>query len=265
MEPVSHSPYRYAFNSALIGIEAPILADHTLLCVENWSNAGSTSRRVDDVVETTQEEEDIGNNLSFNDLCLWVGVRPARADVLRQQASKPVGDDTETQTALDNLKAIKIKKGSSVGSVLKLDNIPVWPLKDGMTRVVVRYNLKRADRLQYYELINRHPVTKVSSPPSIQTVIDGAIDPIAHSHQLSYPVPIKAQDVFFFRLYRDDDISASTGRQKGWTQNIKTYLTDYFDERLNEGGMRPNRKRQELTGKESPPRKKMRFGAFDSH
>ncbi|KAI4676274.1 uncharacterized protein J4E88_007188 [Alternaria novae-zelandiae] len=242
MEPVSHSPYRYAFNSALIGIEAPILADHTLLCVENWSNAGSTSRRVDDVVETTQEEEDIGNNLPCNDLCLWVGVRPARADVLRQQASKPVGDDTETQTALDNLKAIKIKRGSSVGSVLKLDNIPVWPLKDGMTRVVVRYNLKRADRLQYYELINRHPVTK-----------------------LSYPVPIKAQDVFFFRLYRDDDISASTGRQKGWTQNIKTYLTDYFDERLNEGGMRPNRKRQELTGKESPPRKKMRFGALDSY
>ncbi|KAI4660207.1 uncharacterized protein J4E79_006012 [Alternaria viburni] len=242
MEPVSHSPYRYAFNSALIGIEAPILADHTLLCVENWSNAGSTSRRVDDVVETTQEEEDIGNNLPCNDLCLWVGVRPARADVLRQQASKPVGDDTETQTALDNLKAIKIKRGSSVGSVLKLDNIPVWPLKDGMTRVVVRYNLKRADRLQYYELINRHPVTK-----------------------LSYPVPIKAQEVFFFRLYRDDDISASTGRQKGWTQNIKTYLTDYFDERLNEGGMRPNRKRQELTGKESPPRKKMRFGAFDSY
>ncbi|KAI4709838.1 hypothetical protein J4E89_005067 [Alternaria sp. Ai002NY15] len=242
MEPVSHSPYRYAFNSALIGIEAPILADHTLLCVENWSNAGSTGRRVYDVVETTQEEEDIGNNLPCNDLCLWVGVRPARADVLRQQASKPVGDDTETQTTLDNLKAIKIKRGSSVGSVLKLDNIPVWPLKDGMTRVVVRYSLKRADRLQYYELINRHPVTK-----------------------LSYPVPIKAQDVFFFRLYRDDDISASTGRQKGWTQNIKTYLTDYFDERLNEGGMRPNRKRQELTGKESPPRKKMRFGALDSY
>ncbi|KAI4952335.1 hypothetical protein J4E91_002804 [Alternaria rosae] len=181
------------------------------------SSAATTGRHVNTAAEASSEEKTVADN-DQKDLGLWVGVRPARADVLRQQAAEPVGNDTETQAALAKLKTITIKKASSVDSVMRLNGVPIWSLQDGMTRVVVRYNSMHADRLLFYELINRDPLTNLCK---------------AHS--------IKSQDCFFFRRYRDGSLSTWVDRQKGWTQLIKEHLAEHFNTSLKNGGFRPAR------------------------
>ncbi|KAH6883419.1 hypothetical protein BKA58DRAFT_465241 [Alternaria rosae] len=218
MEPVIGPPRRYAFNLALIGVEAPVLQDHTLLRVQNWSSSAATADgRVETAAEASSEEKTVADN-DQKDLGLWVGVRPARADVLRQQAAEPVGNYTETQVALAKLKTITIKKASSVDSVMRLNSVLIWSLQDGMTQVVVRYNSMHADRLLVYELINRDPLTNLCE---------------AH--------PIKSLDCFFFRRYRDDSLSTWVDRQKDWTQLTKEHLAEHFNTSLKNGGFRPAR------------------------
>ena len=158
----------HAFRYALYGIQSPPKDDHVLLRVQHWSSsADRTERKVGNAANTLHEEEDITSANHEEDLGLWVGLRPARGGVLRQHDPEPVGDDTETQTALAEIKG-RIKKtknmtSRSVDSLSKLSALPIWPLEADMTRVVVKYNTKRADKkLTYFELVNRDPVTKVS-------------------------------------------------------------------------------------------------------
>ena len=157
----------YAFSYALYGVQSPPKDDHVLLRVHHWSSsADRTERKVGTAANTLQEEEDITSADHEEDLGLWVGLRPARGGVLRKQAPEPVGDDAETQSALDEIKD-RIKKTktircNSVDSLSELSVLPIWPLETGMTRVVVKYN-KLVEKITYFELVNRDPVTKVSS------------------------------------------------------------------------------------------------------
>ncbi|KAI4639802.1 hypothetical protein J4E93_009156 [Alternaria ventricosa] len=158
----------YAFSYALYGVRSPPKEDHVLLRVQHWSSsADRTGRKVGTAADTSQEEENIVSADHEEVLGLWVGLRPARGGVLRQHNPEPVGDDTETQTALaeikDKIKKTKNTTPRSVDSLSELGALPIWPLEADMTRVVVKYNPNRADKITYFELVNRDPVTKVSS------------------------------------------------------------------------------------------------------
>ena len=153
----------YAFSYALYGVRSPPKEDHVLLRVQHWSSsADRTGRNVDTAADTLQGEEDITSADRGEDLGLWVGLRPARGGVLRAHNPEPVGDDAETQSALDEIKKARTKTCKSVESLSELSVLPIWPLEAGMTRVVVKYD-KLAAKLIYFELVNRDPVTKVSS------------------------------------------------------------------------------------------------------
>jgi len=110
------------------------------------------SRHCREHITSADHEEDLG---------LEVGLRPARGGVLRQHNPEPVGDDTETQSALDEIKdrikKTKNKRPRSVDSLSDLSTLPIWPVEAGMTRVVVKYN-KGADKLTYFDLIDRLPL-----------------------------------------------------------------------------------------------------------
>jgi len=156
----------HAFSYALYGVRSPPKDDHVLLRVHHWSSsADRTERKVGTAANTLHEEEDATSANQEEDLGLWVGLRPARGGVLRSHNPEPVGDDTETQSALaeikDRIKKTKTLRRKSVDSLSELSVLPIWPLEAGMTRVVVKYN-KRVEKITYFELVNRDPVTKVS-------------------------------------------------------------------------------------------------------
>jgi len=153
----------HAFSYALYGVRSPPKGDHVLLRVHHWSSsADRTERKVGTAANTLQEEEDIASADHEEDLGLWVGLRPARGGVLRQQDPEPIGDDAETQSAFDAIEKNKPGKRASVDSLSDLSVLPIWSLEAGMTRVVVKYN-KGVEKITYFELVNRDPVTKVSS------------------------------------------------------------------------------------------------------
>ena len=126
---------------------------------------------VGDDTETQSALDDIKKNrtercpsvASVSDLSVvtvWP-LRPARGGVLCAHDPEPVGDDTETQSALDEIKdrikKTKNKRPRSVDSLSDLSTLPIWPVEAGMTRVVVKYN-KGADKLTYFDLIDRLPL-----------------------------------------------------------------------------------------------------------
>jgi len=111
MAPHTSIQVRYAFNSALIGIESPGKPEHQFIRVSTWGS-----------------EELLG---------LWVGFKPAQAEAMRSANAKDTGITPDDQQALEQLRRIKSQRSSSVDSVAKLKKLPVWTGVDGMRRVVV--------------------------------------------------------------------------------------------------------------------------------
>jgi hypothetical protein len=137
MADISSPQATYAFTYSLYGVKAPPKLAHQTLRVQSWaSSAYKGSKTVEQTISTAPEELLKATDDKM-DVGLFVGLRPARAGVLRGQKPEPVGDDLVTQAALDKIKKIEIKRSSSVDSVCKLSTIPIWPLEQGMTRVVV--------------------------------------------------------------------------------------------------------------------------------
>lgn len=117
-----------------------IFADFLLLPlqrVEKFSSTAYSGERIAENTLTVTPEETKTNVDNVTCTGLWVGVRPHRAAVLRQQKSASVGDDPVTQAALDVLKKIDKPFKASVNSVVALDVLPVWPHEEFMTKVVV--------------------------------------------------------------------------------------------------------------------------------
>ncbi|KNG48355.1 hypothetical protein TW65_04877 [Stemphylium lycopersici] len=194
---------QYAFSLALYSVEGPEKDDHVLLQVGNWSSAAAvlTERRIDAITSEEELSTEI-NETGTKDRALWAGFRPLSSGVLRSSKADPIGkEDDITQVAFEEIKEIKIKRSLSVNSLSSLPELPIWPLTETMSKVVVRFNVQHSDRLTFYELVNRDAKTKLCNA-----------------------VPIMVDDVFFFHPYRDDALTTSRDRRSGWGQTIKTYI-----------------------------------------
>jgi hypothetical protein len=127
----------YAFNYNLYGVKAPPKPPHQTLRVQSWASSAYKGTKTVEQTTSTAPEELLKQTNDKMDMGLFVGLKPARAGVLRGQGPEPVGDDPATQAALDEMKKIGIRRSSSVDSVCKLSTIPIWPMEHAMTRVVV--------------------------------------------------------------------------------------------------------------------------------
>ena len=118
-------------------------------------------RRVDDI--TSLEELSTGTNeKDSKDRALWVGLRPSNADILSSTKPAPVdATNPDVQAPYQRIEKIKIKGNSSIYTLLVLPELPIWPLVENMSKVVVRFNVQHSDRLTFYELVNQDPKTKV--------------------------------------------------------------------------------------------------------
>lgn len=138
MAPHTSIHVQYAFSFALFGIEAPAdRPEHQFIRVSTWGSSASGNTR-DPAHSLTTSTEELGAMDHGKDMLgLWVGFKPAQAEAMRSNDPTDSGITPDDKQALEKLRQIKVPKGSSVDSVAKLKQLPVWTRVGGMRRAVV--------------------------------------------------------------------------------------------------------------------------------
>ncbi|KAJ4367064.1 hypothetical protein N0V83_007594 [Neocucurbitaria cava] len=204
----------YAFNLALIAVAAPKKDEHVLMRVGKWGSSVTKNlgpRRVDEL-DPTELELDTSLNPQDFELALWVGIRPDSAPYLRTE--NPIAPTDATLAA--KVKGVKVPKQTSVDTLGRLGNLPIWSESNGYTKVVVKF--AHQDKVIFHELRNRDAKTG-----------------------LCLAQPIHIDDCFFFQPYRDDTLKAVGGRRSEWPKVIKSYVANQINKDLSATGFRAAR------------------------